>query len=157
MFRHQRHSGCGAGPIAVVATGLMLLAGCAQMSSVQPAIERILAEQAAAWNRGDIDGFMAHYWNSDQLTFSAAGQTQRGWRATRDRYRERYPTAERMGRLMFDSLESRWLGGSGDAVLVLGRWHLEREPDPMGGNFTLILEKIDGRWVITHDHTSIGQ
>ena len=45
-------------------------------------IEAILAAQAEAWNRGDIDGFMKYYWNSDELTFSSAGETTRGWTST---------------------------------------------------------------------------
>ena len=28
------------------------------------------------------------------------------------------------------------------------------ESEPVGGNFTLVLRKIDGRWMIVHDHTS---
>ena len=68
------------------------------------------------------------------------------------RYRSRYPTPERMGKLTFSEVELRSLGGG--AALVLGRWRLEREPDPIGGNYSLVVEKRGGRWVITHDHTS---
>ncbi|MBI3860903.1 MAG: carbohydrate-binding family 9-like protein, partial [Planctomycetia bacterium] len=41
-------------------------------------IEGILSQQAGAWNSGDIDGFMKHYWKSDELTFSSGGHTTRG-------------------------------------------------------------------------------
>ena len=77
---------------------------------------------------------------------------RRGWEATRNRYNKRYPTPERMGHTTFSELEVRLLGKS--AAMVLGRWDLKREPDPIGGNFTLVLEKIDGKWLIIHDHTS---
>lgn len=117
-----------------------------------PAFEQILTEQAAAWNRGDIDGFMAHYWRSPKLTFSAGGTTETGWEATRDRYRRRYPTPEKMGRLEFSELQVHPLGSS--AALVLGRWKLIRRDDAPEGNFSLIFERIDGRWVIVHDHSS---
>jgi beta-aspartyl-peptidase (threonine type) len=86
------------------------------------------------------------------VTFSSGGQITRGWTATRDRYRERYPTKEAMGRTTFSDLEITPLGDS--AAMVLGNWKLEREADPIGGNFTLVMQKIDGRWVIIHDHTS---
>jgi uncharacterized protein (TIGR02246 family) len=115
-------------------------------------ITAILEAQAAAWNRGDVDGFMQHYWKSDTMTFSSGGQVERGWAATLERYRRKYPTPERMGRVSFTNLEMRRLGGR--AALVLGAWQLDRPPDSPGGVFTLVFENIDGRWVITHDHTS---
>lgn len=116
------------------------------------AIEEVLRLQAEAWNAGEIERFMEHYWKSDELTFSAGGETTRGWQSTLDRYRQRYPTAEKMGRLTFDHLEINSLGDS--AALVLGQWHLARDPDALDGNFSLILRKLDGRWQIVHDHTS---
>ena len=117
-------------------------------------LESILSEQAAAWNRGDIDGFMQHYWKSEDLTFSSGGHTTRGWQTTKDGYKQRYPTRERMGHLTFDSLEVFPQGDS--AALLLGHWHLDRN-GPVGGNFSLVFRKIDGKWVIVHDHTSRTQ
>jgi uncharacterized protein (TIGR02246 family) len=114
-------------------------------------IRAVLAQQAEAWNRGDIDAFMEHYWKSDELTFSSGGQTTRGWKSTKENYQRRYPTREKMGRLTFSQLEITPLGN--EAALVLGQWRLERE-EPVGGNFSVVFRKIDGRWVIIHDHTS---
>ncbi len=116
------------------------------------AIEGVLSQQADAWNRGDLDGFMEHYWKSDELTFSSAGRTTRGWKTTKENYQRRYPTRERMGQLSFGASEVTSLGDS--AALVLGRWNLQREPAPVGGNFSLVFRRIDGAWVIVHDHTS---
>src|SRR5262245_12168972 len=115
-------------------------------------IEAVLTKQAAAWNRGDIESFMEHYWKSDQLTFSSGGETTRGWQATKERYLRRYPSREQMGQLKFAQLEITTLGDS--TALVLGRWHLVRDSSPLEGNFTLVLRRIDGNWVIIHDHTS---
>jgi beta-aspartyl-peptidase (threonine type) len=115
-------------------------------------IGAVLQLQAEAWNAGQIDCFMEHYWKSDDLTFSAGGKTTRGWQNTLDGYRQRYPTIEKMGRLTFDQLKVQALGE--EAALVLGRWHLARAEDELGGNFSLIVRKIDGRWLIVHDHTS---
>ena len=108
--------------------------------------------QADAWNRGDIDGFMEHYWKSDKLTFSSGGKTTRGWSSTKENYRRRYPTPERMGKVTFNELDITSLGDS--AALVLGRWKLDRKQEPIGGNFSLVFRRLDGRWVIVHDHTS---
>ena len=115
-------------------------------------LKRILSEQCDAWNRGDIATFMEAYWKSPDLTFSSGGATTRGWEATRDRYLKRYPDRATMGTLEFSQLEVRMLGD--EAALMLGRWQLQRE-EPDGGNFSLVWQKIDGIWVIIHDHTSV--
>jgi len=132
---------------------------CGLLLTLEPAgaderadIETVLTRQAAAWNRGDIDAFMEHYWKSDGLTFSSGGQTTRGWTPTKEGYQRRYPTREQMGRLEFSQLEFTLLGDS--AALVLGRWQLTRDTASVGGNFTLIFRRLDGRWLIIHDHTS---
>lgn len=121
--------------------------------SAKKAITKVLTSQKESWNQGSIDGFMEHYWQSDELTFSSGGNTTRGWAATKDRYKRRYATREQMGTLDFGQLEFQMLGES--AGLVLGRWKLERKTGPIGGNFSLVLRKIDGRWLIIHDHTSV--
>jgi hypothetical protein len=60
-----------------------------------------------------------------------------------------------MGQLRFSQLEITLLGDA--AALVLGRWQLTRPTSPVGGNFSLVLRRIDGRWLIIHDHTSRAQ
>jgi len=57
-----------------------------------------------------------------------------------------------MGKTRFYDLEVYPL--CDEAALVLGRWFLNRQPDPLKGNFSVVFQKIDGRWVIIHDHTS---
>jgi ketosteroid isomerase-like protein len=115
-------------------------------------LRELLAAQAAAWNRGNLEAFMDSYWNSEQLTFSSGGNVRRGWQSTLDSYRQRYPTRDLMGKLRFADLEFTALGA--DAYLVLGRWFLTRQAGDIGGTFTLIFRRIDGRWLIVHDHTS---
>ncbi|MEZ6061611.1 MAG: SMP-30/gluconolactonase/LRE family protein [Planctomycetaceae bacterium] len=115
-------------------------------------IRSIIDQQAECWNRGDIDAFMEYYWKSDDLTFSSAGTVTRGWQTTRDNYKSRYPTRDQMGRVTFSRIEVTPLGDS--AAMVLGEWNLEREKEPVGGNFTLVFRRIDGAWLIVHDHTS---
>jgi len=134
---------------------LALVAATRLSSSADDAagqLESVLAAQAQAWNRGDIDEFMKYYWNSEELTFSSGGKTTRGWTRTKESYRKRYPTREQMGQLKFSQLEITLLGDS--AALVLGRWQLSRDMSPVAGNFSLVFRRIDGHWRIIHDHTS---
>jgi ketosteroid isomerase-like protein len=116
------------------------------------AVESVLAEQAAAWNQGDIERYMAYYWRSDSLLFTSGGNMQRGWNTTLQKYKRSYDTKEKMGRLEFADLEITML--SDDAAWVFGRWKLVRAADEPGGVFTLVLRKFPEGWRIIHDHTS---
>jgi uncharacterized protein (TIGR02246 family) len=117
------------------------------------AIERVLDDQAAAWNEGDLEAFMDGYWRSPDLVFTSGGNVQRGWQTTLDRYRATYGTSpETMGRLTFSDLEVHPLGDG--AAWALGRWALDNDGKTMGGVFSLVFREVDGRWVIIHDHTS---
>ena len=134
---------------------VMIVCGGCGTSAEADRITDVLHRQARAWNNGDVVSFMAHYLKSDELTFSSGGQTVRGWQATLDRYRRRYPDRAAMGELRFSDLEITVL--SRDAALVLGRWHLHRDDGDVGGNFSLVFVKSGGRWLIRHDHTSRDQ
>ncbi len=115
-------------------------------------IEQLLKAQDAAWNKGDIESFMQTYWKSDELTFSGGGTTTRGWQATLDNYKKRYPAGS-MGQLRFDHLETTTMGPA--TAMVLGQWYLEMEDKTKrDGNFTLLLRKFDDGWKIVHDHSS---
>jgi ketosteroid isomerase-like protein len=57
-----------------------------------------------------------------------------------------------MGHLDFSGPEVRPLGNN--AALVLGRWHLKRDSDELGGVFTLVFQRFPDGWKIIHDHAS---
>lgn len=120
------------------------------------AVRKMLAVQDEAWNRGDIEGFMQHYWKSDSIRFAGGDSYRHGWQATLDSYKKGYPDPDAMGKLSFDLLEVREM--SPDVVYVFGKWKLTRVNEAADkaphGLFTLIVERKDGAWVITRDHTS---
>lgn len=116
------------------------------------AIRKVMDEQAAAWNRGDLDAFMLGYWRSDKLAFVSGDTVTRGWQQTLDNYKKTYGTSEKMGKLTFSDLEITLL--SKDAASVLGSWSLKRETDNPRGKFTLLWRKFRDGWRIVHDHTS---
>lgn len=129
------------------------LAADAPGKDAKAAVREVLDRQAAAWNKGDLEGFMTGYWKSPDLTFFSGKTREHGWQATLDRYRRRYQGEGReMGRLTFDQLQIDVLGP--DAALVRGRWQLVRKDDRPGGLFTLVFRKFPGGWRIIHDHTS---
>jgi beta-aspartyl-peptidase (threonine type) len=115
-------------------------------------IRKVMSDQAAAWNAGDIEGFMRGYWNSPELKFVSGANVTKGWQPTLDRYKRSYDSRAKMGVLMFSDLEITVL--SKDAAVVLGNWKLQRETDNPGGKFTLIFRKFKDGWRVVHDHTS---
>src|ERR1039457_7406863 len=70
------------------------------------AIRKVIEDEQAAWNRQDLEGFMAGYWNSPELTFFSGAHESKGWQAALDRYKKNYQGASHeMGRLEFRSEE----------------------------------------------------
>jgi ketosteroid isomerase-like protein len=116
------------------------------------AIRAVMSAQVAAWNRGDIDGFMEGYARSDATEFVAGNKVTRGWKTVRDRYQKKYGSREKMGRLTFSDIKVTPL--SADAAIVLGRWQLVRQSDKPHGIFTLLFRRMPAGWRIVHDHTS---
>ena len=115
-------------------------------------IRAVMSAQVAAWNRGDIDGFMEGYARSGTTEFVGGGKLTRGWQTVRDRYQKKYSSREKMGRLTFSHLQITVLNS--DTALVLGRWKLERKTDRPHGIFTLLFRRTPSGWRIVHDHTS---
>jgi ketosteroid isomerase-like protein len=140
--------------IFVLLALLAPLAAHAQEPSA--AIQMVLRQQQAAWNRHDLDAFMAGYWNSPDLTFFGAKRTS-GWQATLDRYRQSYQSAgHEMGKLEFSDLKIEALAQ--DAAFVRGNWTLimsnGKKPH---GFFTLIFRRFPDGWKIVHDHSSLQE
>ena len=117
------------------------------------AIKGVLDEQVAAWNRGDLKGFMKGYWQADQLTFFSGNTRTCGWSATLERYQKKYQgEGKEMGKLTFAELSIDSLGN--DHALVRGRFRLRLKDGEATGLFTLILHRTREGWRIIHDHTS---
>ena len=116
------------------------------------AVRAVLDAQAAAWNRGDIEGYMDGYERAETTTFVSGDTVTRGWQTVLERYKARYDTREKMGTLEFSELEIKPL--SPFYAQAVGRWQLTRAADTPAGRFTLILRRTDKGWRVVHDHTS---
>ena len=124
---------------------------CAQ-ESFEQAARLILQQQEKDWNKGNIDGFMQSYWNSDSLLFVGKNGPVYGYAATLANYHKNYPDTMAMGKLHFNLLSLRSVGT--DHGFVLGQFVLTRRNDRPTGYFTLWFRKINGTWKIISDHTS---
>ena len=120
-------------------------------------ISKVLDDQTAAWNRGDLDTFLEGYWKSPKVVFQSGGTRFDGFDAMRDRYRKRYQSdGKAMGQVSFSGVDIEPLGP--DAGFVRGRYALAL-PDGTrpSGLFTLIFRRFADGWKITHDHTSTAE
>jgi ketosteroid isomerase-like protein len=142
------------------ATFLLVLTAACAAETPAPGVDAVkevravLTAQIDAWNRGDLEGYMAGYWKSPELVFFSNGTETRGWQATLDRYRTRYQAdGTQMGVLDFPELDIVTLGQN--AAIARGRWHLKM-PDgkDLGGMTTVIFRRLPEGWRIVHDHSS---
>ncbi len=126
-------------------------------SAAKAAVEHVLRTQEEAWNKHDLETFMAGYWNSTELTFFSGAKESRGWQATIERYRATYASpGHEMGKLEFSGLRIEILGA--DAAFVRGAWQLTMSDGKTPhGLFTLIFRKFPEGWKIVHDHTSAAE
>ena len=138
----------------MVATAALCLSGPALAGPEQDrgAILTVIAQMEAAWNRGDFRGYMAGFRNPD-VVFVSGGKFQDGWQGTLDHYVRDYGSSPATrGTLHFYDMKVDML--SGDAAMLIGRYHLERPKRAAEGVNTRLFRKIDGRWVITLNHVS---
>ena len=143
-----------AGIFLIISAAAIGTSGQSQKAKEKIAVDirALMDKQVAAWNAGDIDGFMAGYWRSDKLVFISGDKLTRGWQSTLDNYKKSYDSRAKMGVLTFSDIEVNVL--SNDAAVVLGSWALKREKDDPHGKFTLTFRKLKEGWRIIMDHTS---
>jgi beta-aspartyl-peptidase (threonine type) len=136
-----------------IAAYWLLVVAAGEPAVDRAAIQKVLDDQAAAWNHGDLKRFMAGYWKSDQLSFFSGNKKTAGWDATFERYRKAYQAeGKEMGKLAFEELSIELLGDG--HALVRGRFRLRLAKETATGIFTLILRRFPEGWRIVHDHTS---
>ena len=137
--------------IIIILSCFISIAVAAQ-SKDETAILKILDDQNAAWNRGDIDGFMKGYWENDSLMFVGKSGVTYGWTNTLNNYKKGYPDTAAMGKLTFTHIRVQRL--SKKYYFIVGKWYLKRSIGDVSGHYNLLLQKINGRWVIVADHSS---
>jgi beta-aspartyl-peptidase (threonine type) len=143
-------------PVGLILATLLLLGSLSPADDGEDArkeIRKVLDKQAAAWNKGDLDGFMTGYWKSERLSFFSGGNRTEGWDATLERYRTKYQgEGKEMGQLTFSELNIELLGP--ESAFVRGRFTLVTTKGKPTGLFTLVFKKQRDGWRIVHDHTS---
>jgi hypothetical protein len=118
----------------------------------EKAIRALLAAQTKAWNEGNLAGFMEGYLPSDSLLFVGKSGPTYGFINTLNNYKKGYPDTASMGKLTFTLLSL--IPIEKKHYRVLGKWALQRSKGDVSGYFTLLFQKIKGKWFVIQDHSS---
>ena len=129
---------------------LLLAAASAKRPSPDAAVHQAIADQVAAWNRGDLEAFCAVY-AEDALFLSPSGVT-RGRTEVYERYKKKYGTdSSGMGTLSIEPFETRIF--KADGVSVAAKWTLRWEGKEPATGHTLIVfrPRLKGGWELVQD------
>lgn len=144
-------------PLALIAAAACATGDPIPEPSPENAADEIVAmlqASADAWNRGDLDGFLADY--DEDATFVGGSGMIRGRDEIRRRYVEGYwSEGTAPDRLAFQDIDVRVMGPR--SATAVGRYILRdrRTNERTGtGIFTLLLARNNDGWRILHDHSS---
>jgi uncharacterized protein (TIGR02246 family) len=148
---------------AVLAAALLTLSSCARTPRPEapvrapgPAAARegvlaLLAHGAAAWNRGDLAGFVSDY--APEASFVTPRRVLHGLAEIQAHYAPRFAPGGVRDSLYFQDLEVDVLGP--DALSAVAYYVLQRGDSVTArGPTSLVMRFRGGRWRIVHDHSS---
>lgn len=121
-----------------------------------PEILATLDAAAQAWNRGDIDGYMAHHVNSPELTFVGSSGAVRGWEQILGSYRRAFFSTGSAGRhVFFSEVRVRPLDQGRAIVHGMYQYLDPSTRERIGhGWTTMVLVRTPEGWKIAHRHNS---
>ena len=132
---------------------LVIAAPAAAQTTPQAQITAAMNDSAAAWNRGDLNGFMALY--AEDALFAAGDKLKRDSREIAAGYAPSFVSGgNKRGRLGFEMLAWRTL--SPVHQLLVARYVLTPADGtaPQSGLTTLLFERRKAGWRIISDHSS---
>jgi hypothetical protein len=110
----------------------------------------ILEKQESDWNKGNLNGFISAYWDSDTLR----SVTVRGIQYGKDRLQrfltKNFPDSASMGHLDYNVIHIELIGEN-DALLT-GKWLRKNDKKFRGGYFTVLIRKFNNKWLIVAEH-----
>ncbi|MCI0416083.1 nuclear transport factor 2 family protein [bacterium] len=137
---------------AILFVLLLLVSSVSYGGDADVEIRQLLKEQDDAWNRGDLDGFIRPYDDTNHLVFLSTVEI-RSSKELKERYEKRYKSGKAdFGKLSFSQLQVEELAPG--LARAWGRWTVEENSKRSSGWFTLILQKKADQWRIIHDHSS---
>ncbi len=120
----------------------------------QLAVTKVIIAQENAWNRADLDGYLAHFKDAPDTQVLLAGPV-RGIANVRAMFHLNFPNKESMGTMENSEVEVRELGEN--FALATGKYKLMRSKKGGGnteGVFTEIFEKTPRGWRVIFNETT---
>jgi uncharacterized protein (TIGR02246 family) len=113
----------------------------------------VLDGAAGSWNRRDLEAFLSDYPEDRRATFVSRQGVLHGRAEIRERYVPRFSSEAPRDSLSFENVEADALAP--DVVHVIAWYRLTRGDSLVTRAPTsLVLIRVDGRWLILKDHTS---
>jgi len=107
---------------------------------------------SAAWNAGNLEGYLVGYWDSAKTRYISNGEITLGKDNIVAMYRTRFADAKSMGNLHLKHFEIE-AAGQHD-VMIFGAFNYTLDKHTSDGVFTLHLRQVGDNWQIITDHTS---
>jgi hypothetical protein len=135
-------------------TMLLVLVGNFSIAQSKDVVEikAMLKQQENAWNEGNLEKFMIGYWKSDSLLFIGKNGPKYGYQTTLATYKKGYADTTQMGKFTSTIISMQKL--SSNNYFVVGKWFLKRTIGNVQGHYTLLIRKLNNKWVIVADHSS---
>jgi len=129
------------------------------LSKDEAALAQAEEAQGVKIRTRDVAGFMKYYAHRDDLTmYDTAGEDALvGWDTIRKHWEKQMDEILQVNRLELSKVRVRVVG---DLGFLTATWKLEvttREGEKVAqtGRVTDIWQKLDGKWLIVHEHNSI--
>ena len=116
-------------------------------------IADLVAQQFAAWNHRDIDGYMKAFWLSPQLIFAVEGEVWIGWDQVKANLLQEYSDPERMGNSILERLQTSIV--STETAMSVEWWSIAFRVTKVRGFTTSVWHRFPAGWRIIQGHTSV--
>ena len=122
-----------------------------EKDTIVQSITSVMDMQTDCWNNGRIECFTSYYADTSYSCIMGSKGPICGRDSITAVYLSAYPAGE-MGELRFENISIHVLDK--DIALVRGKFILEYPDKPMdSGWYTLVFQKIKGKWLIIADQT----
>jgi ketosteroid isomerase-like protein len=120
---------------------------------LEPFVNRMLEESAAAWNRGDLEGYLSDYADAPSTTYVGRRGLVTGLEGIRAVYAPAFAPGAARDSLRFEDVRVRSLPPL--AGIVTARWILhDGDEITASGPLTLVVRRLGSGWKVIHDHSS---
>ena len=139
----------------------VLIVGCGPQNKDTSTIKRVLEEKVVkfvdAFNKQDVDGLTADYWNSPDLAVYYPDGNYIGYDAVRKSWENFFQNVT-VKRFAVNELHTE-VDADGEVAYQWGLYNLEMQPKAgpeisAPGRFTQVWRNMNGKWLIVLDHAS---